>query len=695
MYNVPTHAWGIADYVAISLGSCALFGLAVLIILRCCRGQSTDDKQADLRQPLMIEMQGEEEEDSYAPHLHPRAAGPEETHRQEEEAFDKTEIHEDRFEQAQKQYAGWTLDGFLGFPWLFEVLMVICMGTVWGLSPWSDFDKFSDDPDVNKALSFRVNIFPVAQICVAILGFRFGYLGCKYINYALVVFHRSSIDDVISEAPEKIKVMGNRHQKLNEEEEPCWEKCKTPFRLYSNRVIVFSTYLLEFVTALQICLPVMTPYIRSARDKGQEVNQGVHILRAVNIDIHWGSETKFYLFLYTTIGFMSLLLLSMLIPIFLGEPWMMRALKLSRQAVCVVEFELTRFCSGSIGKCLCVCTCPPKLLKGIINCLLSFERSNRIGCLRRCERSNRITCLRRCGQPNNYHNRWWPKAFFDFMNLVIGFTFIPFTRHLLGLIVEPDMYPDIGGPSHDDDALDDSLDDDMLVPPSDLWKYRAALGTVICWYFLYSIVYCFAGIIEATTRSQVDHPSESKSLLLHPRFLYKMLFARLVILVFVINTGRKLYNGSYKPDSHGLTPSNFHVRFISAVVTWWIACDHTVYQRLLSKLPTKLQAFCKEKGSENSPYRDPMEYPSGVAWFNIRHRGTVVFVALFATLILTEYGGRMFPMTFTLCAASLFSMTVFGTELVVQSKYPQLSWRCSCLCSCSCSCRSKTDTEDR
>lgn len=767
MYNIPTFSWGIEDYIPIFLGSLAFLGLTVLLIYCCslwCSRDSCsksylhkrptdsnsttcppdevstalplgvksgktegDTELADLRQPLIKEE---------PPHRRPRAIGPEEVHKNEEKAFDKTDVEQDfasliAFYVAQKKYVPWQFERAVGASGLFEIAMALSMGLVLAnsISPWSDQTEveYSKNPQANKALSLKVGTFPIAQIFVAILGFRFGYLGTKYINYALAVFHGSSIDSMIAEkVPNRIKFAEGE-----EADNSCCEKCKTRVQKFASQVGTVLTYLLEFVQALQICLPVITPYMRSVHNRGQEVNQGVSILQAVNIDISWGSETKFYCFLYTTIGFMGLLFLSAVIPICLGEPWMMRALKLSRQAVCIAEYEILRFVSDRSG---CFQKAYHRALSAVPKTLkFSFD------------------IFLRCERPNKYRNKWWPRAFFRFMNLLIGFTFIPVTRHLIGLFIDPEMYPDMGGTSPDDDEFDDSVDDDMVFPSDDMWKYRAALCIVILWYFLYSIVYCFADIIMVAVRSQVDQPTERKGLLLHPRFLYKMLFARLVILVFVNNTGKKLDNGSYKADAWGITPSNSHVRIISTVVAWWIVCAHLGFQRyfcfplcrklcqnndqeLIMQLQSanarraedcssatslkdageamaasnnstsfqdgrmgdwqNIQNYSHTKKSDvevvNSgdsvtssgfgqvvefelpnPQKyverhDVMKYPSEVEWFNIRHRGALVFVALFSTLVLIESGAHMFPRTFMLWACSIFLVTAFATELAAQ-----------------------------
>ena len=294
------------------------------------------------------------------------------------------------------------------------------------------------------------------------------------------------------------------------------------------------------------------------------------------------------------------------------------------------------------------------------------------------------------------------------MKLLIGFTFIPFTRHLIGLIIDPDMY-DIGGPSSDDDYVDDYSES---ISAADMPKYQAAMYTAICWYFAYSIVYCFADPIMNVVLEERNQSPEKQELLLHPRFLYKMLLARLVILVFVNNTGRKLDNGSYKTSDYGTTPSNYRVRFISFAVTVWIVAAHIGLQRWCcqrrqslresqlqppspvddersdhssdkadnsddegySKNPINLQDEQMTNAQachKRSQSHDPMKYPSRVVWFNNRHRGALVFVAQFATLTLIEHSAHMFPQTFMLWAGALACMTALGTELFVQWSYPE------------------------
>ena len=227
-----------------------------------------------------------------------RTKDPVEYHKMKEKAFNQTEIagmpdRQDAFFEIQQEYlvnCRWKafekLEYVFGTPGFCESCIIIVAVLVWGVLHLTekvmDFDddyyQYSYGADAERAFRFKVSVFPLALGLVAFFGFRLGYFGSKYINLALKIFHRFSLDDVIS------GTMSDEKKSIAEPGCSAGDKCKT--RQILGTVL---TYLLEFVQAVQICLPVMSPYIRSANNRGQKFEEGgLGLLHVVNLDIIHG-----------------------------------------------------------------------------------------------------------------------------------------------------------------------------------------------------------------------------------------------------------------------------------------------------------------------------------------------------------------------------------------------------------------------
>lgn len=575
----------------------------------------------------------------------------------------------------------WCLYGPLDFILFSLVVFISLMTWIHGI-PYGDY----------MLLTFA----EVVMIVFTLIGFRMGYLVTKYFNLALGVFHDSSLDELIFGMTENplatfnidTTVAGNtggvqavelvRTSCASYESSPCVHDhhkradnttdtsggSQTCCCTLMNGITSFALYVPEFVQTLQICLPVLMPYIVHHPNDGYPVSDhsGFLVFKIPNIDVfgNLDSQIKFAVFLYSGIVITVLLFFSILLSLCLREPWAVTILKLSQQAVAIAAYDLSehRICGVRL---FWIFSCIPHGLSKLLNMLIDV-----------------------CPSHNPANDRVWVKRFFFAMKKCLDLSFIPLISHLVEFF--------LGKTGDSNDNYDDDDDEDAVlgVPVQGVTETPFV---IVCIFLLYTLVYSFSAAFISVQDHVGDHPStrREEKLLLHPRFLYKMIVARWAVILLATDAAAN--SGAL------FKSSNLHVRIFMVIILWCIVIAHaellkSIWPRLQqcscwrnnqqhrnvnsaytdssaasNSLPA-VDSFvsddnCSHHGSRSRSRHRSLEYPSNVRWFNLRHRGALVFVALFSTLILVEYFVTMSPGTLMSWTALLFSLVLTVTECLI------------------------------
>lgn len=510
-----------------------------------------------------------------------------------------------------------------------------------------------------------ITLFLMPLMLLAIIGFRVGYLVTKYFSLALETFHHLSLDDLVfgmtGSYPERFNIDSTAKSRpvnidgVEMEGLDTSSRCETesrnrlskteclPFslrRALKNAITSMFTYAPEFIQALQICLPVLTPYISHRVNNGHTVSNhsGFLVFKIPNVDVlgNVDSGIKFAIFMCGGIVMTALLSVSILLPLFLGEPWAVTILKLSRQAVETATYEITEHQVCGI-RWFWIFSCIPHGLRKILDVLV------------------------RSINTSGNSSAWVKKLFFAIKKFA-DISFIPLIIHLVGVFIDEDMYPGL--------QLQFG------------WAIVVVFISVFL-YLLYTLVYSFSAAL-ISIQEHVDMQSSTKRgepFLLHPRFLYKMIWARLAVIVLSTDSGHRTEWYQY------FQPSNLHVRVYAVLILWWIVIAHA---ELLKSVWPRLQkcARCRSdlhQQNVNSANFDSsnllnrnytshagsrslhrsLKYPTNVQSFNLRHRGALIFVALFSTLVLLDYFVTLRPVVLMCWTALIFSVVLTVTECLI------------------------------
>ena len=511
--------------------------------------------------------------------------------------------------------------------------------------------------------------FPLFLILLGFCGFRMGYVVSKYFSLALEIFHKFSFDNLLlgvtvnslgvcnngsTSCTLSTRVDGAEKAAQSDRSPPdhissCelghvhapTSTCKvhrTTWKTFLNTMKTFFTYAPEFIQALQICSPLLTPYIVYHVNNGYQVlgHSGFLAFKIPNLDVFGDkSDIKFVFFLTCGITVTVSLFVAMVLPVCVGEPWAMTILKLSRQAVTIANYEARKHRVCDI-RCHCYCCCCRCRCCDCCCCCGSCP------CVSRAWMKLLDMLIRVVKRNERETGRPWVKHLFFTIKKCADLSFIPIIIHLAGLFINSSLYPGLY--------------------MSAAW-YIGTMVTIICLYLLYTLVYSFSAALisihdqAAKYSSTRSKPTDDKTqLFIHPRFLYKMIWARLAVIV--LSAESRSHTSSIYAI---LAPSNLHVRIFLVTILWWVVLAH-------AELLKSTWQWCKRQWQKGTPYHayrshhSSLTYPTNVKWFNVRHRAAWTFVALVSTLILVEYFVWLSPAALVIWISFLFTLVLTVTE---------------------------------
>ena len=374
----------------------------------------------------------------------------------------------------------------------------------------------------------------------------------------------------------------------------CKKACNCMWRPLYGAWKFFFTFGVEFITILQLCEFVMAPYLSGVETSSTHAKV-LRFLKSLNLNVQGklgiDDIQLFWGFVIATFVGLIILGTSMALPFLLGEPWAISTLRLCRQALSIAEYEAQHIkCCGTTTSL----DDDDDIPKRFIRCFICSWANMSMKCL-----NFFVTRLERNQQDTK---RKWRRNFSYFVRKLADLAFIPLSVHVVGIagINAHNCVIMYSGPGFK--VEDDSFFRRMMV----------AFAVFPLWAILYTMIYCFEGVIQASTED-VNMGDEQNSkegeieLRVHPQFLYKMHFIRVAIILIGSLAGQR------KPFDNG--GNNIITRCVVFLFSWWAVIAHA----------DRTQG--RKRCSLN------LGYPSGYPWFNLWQRAALIFVALLATLV--------------------------------------------------------------
>ena len=459
----------------------------------------------------------------------------------------------------------------------------------------------------------RLNVSRIYFGVLIFITFRGGYVITKYLELALEIFHSQeptdtgerdrvldhillepSSDDGTAPQPEEQQEASIRQVNgIDERSNASHNHCRRCLRRLKLEWQLWLACAIEFLQVFQLLDPVLGPYlaVASENQKQKGLSSILNIPKNVNDALSLlplNDDELFWLFFGLTLLGTVLIGITIILPFLLREPWAVKTLKLSRQGLLVAKYELqsSQCCAWWITPLGNVWI---RILEAIFDWM-----------------------IRKIGRARQRNIKWRERFSFTARKFA-DITFIPLSLHLVGLV-----------------AFD--KDDTVTLYPSFHFggeaffnKLVAAFSVFPFWFLFYSTLYCFEGTVLSVT-SRTDNGNAGtegtkQKLRLHPRFLYKMHFTRVVVILL----------GSLSETSQGLV-NDYVSRLVVPVLTISIRCSHANFGAFYgAQCPQSLGR------DDRSEYKRSIQYPTRVKWFNIWHRALLEYIASLAILVLVSY----------------------------------------------------------